>query len=225
MSETPEATETPRTPLVAIKTGLTERTMLFSVVDAEIYQNHLDRFYSKYSPVGDDEMDLLQTIVDTNWRILRLAPLEAGIYAVGRDRCAPSVAHETDPTRREGALMAQIYLTYKKDLTSIASEERRLTKQLEKAVTQLEALQKARYDARFTEIDQARKSIEAQKANEFPPDLAEYGFDFSATELEEFFVTSRGFSILSGGKKLNFDQFLIDYRANQAAKEPAAQAA
>ena len=78
-------TEKSRAPLSAVTTGLTGRTMLFSAADAEIYQKHLARFFSKYSAVGDDENDLVQKIVDFEWRLLRSAPLEAAILHLDPD--------------------------------------------------------------------------------------------------------------------------------------------
>src|SRR5450432_2068730 len=132
-----------RSSLNAITTGLTARTVLLSSEDATIYKTHLDRYFSKYSPVNDDEHDLVQSVADTNWRLLRIAPLEASIYAIGRDACEHLVAHEKDPKKREGALLGHIYLTYKKDLNNIALQERRLSNQLDKAVAKLEALKKS----------------------------------------------------------------------------------
>jgi hypothetical protein len=217
-------TEKSRAPLSAVTTGLTGRTMLFSAADAEIYQKHLARFFAKYSALGDDENDLVQKIVDFEWRLLRSAPLEAAIYAVGRDQCAHLVAHETDPVRREGALLAQIYFMYKKDLAAIASEERRLTNQRDKAVAKLEALQKERKDARQKELDRAEKSIKACALNNLLPDFEYFGFDFSIEEFEIYSDRSKTFRTLTGGKSMNFDQFLLEFRAQAAESEAQAAA-
>jgi hypothetical protein len=217
-------TEKSRAPLSAVTTGLTGRTMLFSAADAEIYQKHLARFFAKYSALGDDENDLVQKIVDFEWRLLRSAPLEAAIYAVGRDQCAHLVAHETDPVRREGALLAQIYFMYKKDLAAIASEERRLTNQRDKAVAKLEALQKERKDARIKELDRAEKSIKACALNNLIPDFEYFGFDFSIEEFETYSVRRKTFFTLTGGKSMNFDQFLLEFRAQAAESEAQAAA-
>ena len=217
-------TEKSRAPLSAVTTGLTGRTMLFSAADAEIYQKHLARFFAKYSALGDDENDLVQKIVDFEWRLLRSAPLEAAIYAVGRDQCAHLVAHETDPVRREGALLAQIYFMYKKDLAAIASEERRLTNQRDKAVAKLEALQKERKDARLKELDRAEKSIKACALNNLLPDFEYFGFDFSIEEFEIYSDRSKTFRTLTGGKSMNFDQFLLEFRAQAAESEAQAAA-
>ena len=211
-----------RSSLNAVKTGLTGRVVLLPSEDAEIYQKHLDRFFHKYSPVNDDEHDLVQSIADDNWRLLRIAPLEASIYAIGHDTCAEFVAHEKDPAKREGALLGHIYLTYKKELTNIALQERRLHNQLDKAVTKLEALQKDRADQRLKELAQAKRSLENCEVHNVEPDFADFGFDFSVAEFETFLVRSVTFFVLSGGKTLNFDTFLAAYRIEIAETETEA---
>jgi len=213
-----------RVSLNAVKTGLTARIMLLSAEDAPIYQKHLDRFFTKYSAANDDERDLVQTIADTDWRLRQIAPLEAGIYSTRRAQIAPLVAHIEDPVQREGALIAEIYLAYKKDLTNIALQERRLSNQLDRAVAKLEALQKERKDARQREVSQAEKSIKACEANNIEPDFEYFGFDFSIAEVTEFLLRSKNYSVLSGGKSFNFDRFLTEFRAEIAA-ESEAQAA
>jgi len=176
-----------------------------------------DRFFAKYSPANDDEHDLVQTIVDTEWRIRQIAPLEASIIAVGREKCAHLV-EETDPVKREGALMGAIYMTYKKDLLNISLQERRLNNQLDKALTKLGALQKERKDARIKELDRAEKSIKACALNNLIPDMEYFGFDFSIEEFETYSVRRKTFFTLTGGKTMNFDQFLTEFRAQSEAQ-------
>ena len=209
-----------RVSLNAVKTGLTARVMLLSAEDAPIYQKHMDRFFTKYSPANDDEHDLVQTIVDTEWRIRQIAPLEASIIAVGREKCAHLV-EETDPVKREGALMGAIYMTYKKDLLNISLQERRLNNQLDKALTKLGTLQKERKDARIKELDRAEKSIKACALNNLLPDMEYFGFDFSIEEFETYSVRRKTFFTLTGGKTMNFDQFLTEFRAAQVAGSEA----
>jgi len=204
-----------RSSLNAITTGLTARTVILSAEDATIYKTHLDRYFSKYSPVNDDEHDLVQSIADTNWRLLRIAPLEASIYAIGRDACEHLVAHEKDPKKREGALLGHIYLTYK-DLNNIALQERRLSNQLDKTVAKLEALQKERADTLQKELAQAKRSIEACQQHNIEPYFDELGFHFSVEEFQTYQVRSATFSTLSGGKTLSFDKFLNEFRSEVA---------
>ena len=214
-----------RVALNAVKTGLTARVMLLSAEDAPIYQKHMDRFFAKYSPANDDEHDLVQTIVDTEWRIRQIAPLEASILSTGREKCAHLVAHEADPVKREGALQGVNYLTYQKDLLNISLQERRLNNRLEKATSKLEALQKERKDTRQKELARADKSIKACALNNLLPDMEYFGFDFSIEEFEAYNVRSKTFFTLTGGKSMNFDQFLTEFRAQIAATAASEAAA
>jgi hypothetical protein len=199
--------------LNAVKTGITGRLVLVSAADAPIYKTHIDRFFTKYTPANPDENDLVQSIADHHWRLLRIAPLEASVYALGRDKCLPLIAHEKDDDKREAALLGLIYLTFEKNLNNIALQERRLRKQIEKDTAKLEALQKERATNRQKEIGQAQKSIEICKLNNIEPDFQQIGFDFSRAELEAYIHQSRNFFALSGGKTLNFDTFLTAFRA------------
>jgi len=79
-SETGKATSS----LNALKTGLTGRTVLLPSEDAALYEAHLTRFREQYKPVGDQELALVQSLADTEWRLARIPSLEMGIYALGR---------------------------------------------------------------------------------------------------------------------------------------------
>src|SRR5581483_3347145 len=69
--------------LNAVKTGLTGRTVLLPSEDAAAYQGHIDRIFAQWEPYDDTERALIQTLADTEWRLLRIPSLEAGIYALG----------------------------------------------------------------------------------------------------------------------------------------------
>jgi hypothetical protein len=67
--------------LNAVKTGLTGRTVLLPGDDAAAYEAHVTSFFSRHQPVGDEEHNLVQSLADTEWRLLRIPALEFGIYA------------------------------------------------------------------------------------------------------------------------------------------------
>ena len=79
-SETGKATSA----LNGLKTGLTGRTVLLPGDDAAAYQNHVSSFLKTHQPVGDTEQNLVQSLADTDWRLLRIPGLEMGIYALAR---------------------------------------------------------------------------------------------------------------------------------------------
>ncbi len=218
----PSETGKARSSMNAIKTGLTGRIMLLTPEDAPIYQTHMDRYYAKYAPANPDEHDLVQIIADTEWRLAHIAPLERGLYVTGRDKCAHLVEHIQDPNQRAAALHTEIYLFFQKQLLNLSLQETRLTRKLEKALLKLETLQKQRKENQLKDLAHARRSIENGKANNIIPDFAECGFTFTIEEFELFQIRSRDFSIISGGKTLDFDLFLTLHRAAIATQNSKA---
>jgi hypothetical protein len=157
--------------LNAVKTGLTGRTVLLPTDDAVIYQQHLDRFFARYAPATDQENDLVQTIADTEWRLLRIAPLEAGIYAIGLRALADLHPDETDPAVRQALIQAEVFRAYRRDLSNLALQERRLRNQRAADIAELKALQQERI----------------QKAQQDPAMRSTNGFVF--THQDESFQT------------------------------------
>jgi hypothetical protein len=110
--------------------------------DAIIYQQHLERNFAEFSPGTDREQALVQTIADAEWRLLRITPLEAGIYAVGRRKLADEFADEPNPANREDLIAAEIFMIYRRDLTNVALQDRRLRNHRKADMAELTQLQK-----------------------------------------------------------------------------------
>jgi hypothetical protein len=72
----------------AVKTGLTGRTILLPSDDVAAYEKFTAITYNKFEPATDEEKLLVQSIVDTEWRLLRIPTLESGLYALGRNELA-----------------------------------------------------------------------------------------------------------------------------------------
>jgi hypothetical protein len=202
-----------RSSMNAVKTGLTGRTVLLPTDDIHAYYDHLDRHFADFAPMTDKEKVLVQTIADTEWRLLRIAPLEAGIYAVGRRKLADLYPEEKDPHTRQAFIDAEVFMTYRRDLSNLALQERRLRNHLEKDVAQLEALQKARLDKRRSQIAFATK-----QGPGFNP--ADCGFDFSSEELAYYLDrTSTQFRLTQ--TRPDFDNVIALYRAAQKEQKIA----
>ncbi len=86
--------------LNAVKTGLTGRTVLLPGDDAEAYQKHVASFFDRWKPEADDQRNLVQSLADTEWRLLRIPALEMGIYALGRLEFAAEFAKEDEAVRK-----------------------------------------------------------------------------------------------------------------------------
>ncbi len=196
----------------AVKTGLTGRTVLLPTDDVHAYYDHLDRHFLKFAPATDDEKAITQTIADTEWRLLRIAPLESGIIAVGRRKLADLYPDEKDPLNRQALIDAEIFMTYRRDFSNLALQERRLRNHLEKDTAQLQTLQKARIEKRKSEI-----ALSIKQGSDFNP--ADCGFDFSSEELHSYLDRSATQFRLTQTRP-DFDKFLAAHRAAQ--KEPQA---
>ncbi|MBV8807158.1 MAG: hypothetical protein JO033_00670 [Acidobacteriaceae bacterium] len=171
--------------LNAVKTGLTGRTVLLPGDDAEAYQKHVASFFDRWKPAADDERNLVQSLADTEWRLLRVPALEMGIYAIGRLEFASEFANEDEAVRKH-LIEAKVFLAYRKDLNNLSIQESRLRRQRERDTETLKQLQYQRAQSAKARLDKAaRLYIHAVKENtngEF--DLAQFGFEFSIEQIE-----------------------------------------
>jgi hypothetical protein len=88
--------------------------------ELEAYQSHLRSFTEEYDPKGATESDLVQALADASWRLNRVVALETNLLMVGD-------------------LESQ-----SKALANLSMHSQRLSRQFERTVTQLRALQKIR---------------------------------------------------------------------------------
>ena len=207
----------------AVITGLTGRTILLPTDDAQAYRDHIDRHFTELAPFNDEERTLVQYITDTNWRLLRIAPLESSIYAIGRRELAHMAEDESDIAVREALLLGHIFQTYRRDLCNIALQERRLRHQYQFDSEKLEAMQKARIDSekaasqkRQADMQRAIQMTGTAKQANLPFDPAEFGFEFSTNEIKHYCSKIDTFQKLTG-QLPNVDRVLAAFRKEQKA--------
>jgi hypothetical protein len=145
----------------AVKTGLTGRTVLLPTDDVEAYQDHLATYEKEFQPVGLRERELVQSIADTQWRLMRIPGLEMAIYAKGRDEFADHF-QELAPAVRNARIDLETTLQYQKPLRNLQLQESRLRRHREKDMAELKALQAERRAAELAEIEQLMSSREAR---------------------------------------------------------------
>jgi hypothetical protein len=205
----------------AVKTGLTGRTVVLPTDDAEAYQQHLNRILDDLGPATGKESALAQCIADTEWRLLRIAPLEASIYAIGRIKLADLYPEETNLANREALIQGEIFITYRRDLCNLALQERRLRNQRQADLAELKAFQQERADKekeekqkRQNEIRRADKIHDNARKYEIKFDFAEFGFDFSLAEYLAYRAKNCDYYRLTE-THLDLDNFLSTYRKEQ----------
>jgi hypothetical protein len=171
--------------LNAVKSGLTGRTVLLPGDDAALYEAHLSHFIKHHEPVGDNERNLVQSLADTEWRLLRIPSLEMGIYAVGRLEFAGLFANEDDAVRKH-LIEDQVFLAYQRQLNNLSIQESRLRRQREKDTAALCELQDQRKRRAQARLDNAARqyirSLQQQPAQAFDP--AALGFEFSLAQIK-----------------------------------------
>ena len=170
--------------LNAVKTGLTGRTVLLPSDDVEAYQNHVAGFFKQFQPVGDQEHTLVQSLADTEWRLLRIPALEQGIYALGRLELATEFSSEPDPSVRAALIEAKVFRTNRRDLSNLSLQEGRLRRQREQDRAELKQLQSDRQRTRKQQLDRvARYYLDSVDQDwDFPGGVEQFGFEFTLTK-------------------------------------------
>lgn len=156
--------------LNAVKTGLTGRTILLPGDDAALYEAHVSNFMQRHQPANDEEHNLVQSLADTEWRLLRIPALEMGIYAVGRLEFA-NLFNDHNVSLRPALIEAHTYLAYHRQLNNLSIQESRLRRQRDKDAAALKQLQSDRH---------SRETAEQAAAGH--PESKELGFEFSIHE-------------------------------------------
>jgi hypothetical protein len=171
--------------LNAVKTGLTGRTVLLPSDDAGLYEAHVSEFMKRFAPADDDEQKLVQSLADTEWRLLRIPALEMGIYALGRVECAELFANEDEAVRKH-LIEAKIFLNYQRQLNNLSIQEGRLRRQREKDTAALRELQENRKRQAQARLDKAARqyiqAVHEERHDNFDP--AALGFEFSLEQIE-----------------------------------------
>jgi hypothetical protein len=200
----------------ALKNGLTSQSPLLPTDDAAAYERRLQNHFDFYHPANQAEETLVQLIADTEWRILRVAPLEAGIFALGRIEFAESFPDEPDHARCAGLINTKIALTYEKQLRNLHLQERRLRSQLDKDNAKLAQLQQERQRADQASAERAQKLAANCKRLNVPFNPPEFGFDFSTVEYQSYCQRNEAQLPLTE-ETLDLYRFLSSYRKESRA--------
>jgi hypothetical protein len=170
----------------ALKTGLTGRTILLPGDDVTAYENFVAIINKKFQPETDEEKLIVQSIADTEWRLLRIPTLEAGLYALGRNELASECPSESDPQVRASMIEALIFRTYKKDLNNLVLQERRLRNQLKEHTAELFQLQASRDAVEFQRRNKLMMNSSSRIGGFKPPAnaLELFGFEFTEEYLD-----------------------------------------
>ena len=167
----------------SVKHGLTGATILFTnPADAQRYNQHCFDYQHLYQPVGPEENSLVQSIIDTRWRLARIPGLEYALIAIGRDKLAqedPQFVASASPL----AVELRIRQAHDKQLRNLQLQENRLVRRREKEMKELRALQAIRKLEEAKVQEEAAKTAQSQPATAVRPQSHPEGeFEFSTTQ-------------------------------------------
>lgn len=168
----------------ALKTGLTGAQVLLPTDDAALYEAHVRDYKNEFNPVGPEETHLLQSIIDTRWRLARIPGLELALLDLARRQLIkeePALANNPAPVLE---MQARIHI--QKDLRNLHLQENRLVRRREREMKELRELQAARNVA-ATEAEAKTKS-ERAAAKQQPPQPPN-GFVFTPSQIAQFLAT------------------------------------
>jgi hypothetical protein len=145
----------------ALTHGLTARTPVLPTEYPAAYQLHIQQFRDEYKPATATETQLTQELADTAWRINRIPSLEAGL-----------LSQDPDPQ----SMIPK--------LASLGLHGSRLSRQFQKALTQLREIQEERLRLERRQLNEAAELFLRLKHKGLPWDPDLHGFVFSTDQIE-----------------------------------------
>jgi hypothetical protein len=179
-----------RSSLNALRHGLTGQTIVLPTEDHSAYERHSQSFLNEYRPKDATETQLVQSLIDTSWRMNRAATVETNLFSLGivemEDRLRAN-----HPEAEAALAMALAFREHMRAFASISTQSQRLARQFERTLAQLRQIQAERRAIELSQLDNAAKILKMHKHEHLSSEPAPYnpaddGFVFSNTEIETF---------------------------------------
>jgi hypothetical protein len=161
--------------LNALRHGLTGQIVVMPSEDLHAYQLHLKSFTDEYHPQGATESHLVQALADTSWRLNRVAALETNLL---------SLAAIGDPLVDAMAIAASLE-SQSKALANLSMHSQRLSRQFERTVIQLRALQETRRTQEKHDLNSLIDIMEMVESTGETYDPSADGFVFSDQQIAD----------------------------------------
>jgi len=145
-----------RSSMNALRHGLTSQTALLPSEDPDAYRRHADEFFNEYQPEGSTEKQLVRELADTSWRLNRVPAIEAAL-----------LQRASDPATEEARINFDI-VDALHAIASLGLLSARLSRQFQKTLEQLRALQAARREQQERDLKRAAALLELHKAKRNP---------------------------------------------------------
>ena len=158
----------------AITHGLTAETAVLPSEDLAAFQRHVQQFLDEYRPATPTETHLVHELANTAWRQKRIPLLEA-----------EALSRAANPPTEQARIDFDIVDAHRL-LTNLGLHGHRLSRQFQKTLEQLRAIQAERREREKKDLKDAAGIFEFHKHKGLPWEPADDGFVFSKDEVERF---------------------------------------
>jgi hypothetical protein len=177
-----------RSSLNALRHGLTGQTIVLPTEDQSAYQRHSQSFLDECQPKGAIETQLVQSLIDSSWRMNRAAAVETNLLSLGITEMEDRF-HANHPEAEAALAMAMAFREHTRAFAQISIYGQRLARQFERTLAQLRQIQADRRKAEECQLENAAKAMRIHKYENLvyepaPSNPTDPGFVFSTTETE-----------------------------------------
>ena len=174
-----------RSKLNALRHGLTGQTVVLPTEDHSAYERHSQSFLNQYHPKDATETQLVQSLIDTSWRMNRAAAVETNLFSLGIIEMEDRL-HANHPEAEAALAMALAFREHMRAFASISTQSQRLARQFERTLAQLRQIQAERRANEERQLNEAAKILKMHKDENLPYQPTDDGFVFSSAEIETF---------------------------------------
>jgi len=157
----------------ALTHGLTARTALLSTEDPAEFERHVAGFFDEYKPANGTEIQLVQELADTSWRLNRIPLLETQLL----DRAMT-------PPSEQSAIDFDIVDAHRA-IATLGLHGARLSRQFQKALEQLREIQRTRLQRERRDLLDAVSLLEIHKRDGLAFNPADHGFVLPLDQIEK----------------------------------------
>ena len=174
-----------RSSLNALRHGLTGQTVVLPTEDHSAYQRHSQSFLDEYQPKEATETQLVQSLIDTSWRMNRAAAVETNLFSLGITEMEDRI-RANHPEAEAALAMALAFREHTSAFSQISIYGQRLARQFERTLTQLRQIQAERRKTEELQLGRAARILKMHQDENLPYQPADDGFVFSNAEIETF---------------------------------------
>ena len=156
-----------RSKLNAFRHGLTAQVVVMPEEDLKRYQSFCQDFFTDWMPANTTETQLVQTLIDTQWRLNRSRANENSFFALGHFGTAADI-DPGDPEIHAALTAARMLLDRSRDFDNLSKHELRLTRIFQSTIKLLRELQTERKQRETYEIRQAADNFKLHEMKKIP---------------------------------------------------------